>query len=347
MNINDNNAKHLLICLGVVLSLFSIGIFLDFYNFLTETHLIYIVYVCILLLFLYGLSKIIPFPTVFNHIYDFLHRKDILFHELNDLQNSLQQKDEFIHSQEKEFQQKHVQLERSIHEKNEFIHSQEKGFQQKYVELENTFIKKDLLNRIDLYPYLDFSDFGLDIVKQAFFSNIEKYYQLFTDTRVICFSDEWFHFFKYNCLSSQYSFSTEALESLLLEYEIKFAAQKDLCFITDMEGHSFEYWCADLLRNCGYQNVEVTKGSGDQGVDIIAEKDDLRYAIQCKRYASKLSNKPIQEIYAGKSLYNCDVGVVMTNSHFTSGAVELASATGTLLWDIDEIKHMINTISLT
>lgn len=126
----------------MVLSLFSIGIFLDFYIFLTETYLIYIVYVCILLLFLYGLSKIIPFPTVFNHIYDFLHRKDILFHELNDLQNSLQQKDEFIRSQEKEFQQKHVQLERSIHEKNEFIHSQEKGFQQKYVELENTFIKK-------------------------------------------------------------------------------------------------------------------------------------------------------------------------------------------------------------
>ena len=51
--------------------------------------------------------------------------------------------------------------------------------------------------------------------------------------------------------------------------------------------------------NVHFENVQVTQGSGDQGVDILAEKDEIRYAIQCKSYKGELSNKPIQEVYAG------------------------------------------------
>ena len=40
-----------------------------------------------------------------------------------------------------------------------------------------------------------------------------------------------------------------------------------------MEGHEFEFFCADLLRKKGFIEVEVTKGSGDYGVDILAEKE--------------------------------------------------------------------------
>ena len=31
----------------------------------------------------------------------------------------------------------------------------------------------------------------------------------------------------------------------------------------DMEGHEFEYFCAELLKSHGFCEVEVTKGSGD------------------------------------------------------------------------------------
>ena len=47
----------------------------------------------------------------------------------------------------------------------------------------------------------------------------------------------------------------------------------------DMEGHEFEYFCADLLRRRGFDEVEVTKGSGDYGIDILAEKEGVTYAI--------------------------------------------------------------------
>ena len=106
------------------------------------------------------------------------------------------------------------------------------------------------------------------------------------------------------------------------------------------DGHDFEYYCADILRNNGFQNVLVTKGSGDQGVDITAIKDGIRYAFQCKHYSTALGNAPVQEVYAGKAIYNCHVGVVMTNSTFTKGAIEAAEKTGVLLWDGNKINSM-------
>ncbi|MBR3059218.1 MAG: restriction endonuclease [Oscillospiraceae bacterium] len=118
--------------------------------------------------------------------------------------------------------------------------------------------------------------------------------------------------------------------------------EHELNRIDCMEGHSFEHWCADLLKWHRYSEIRVTKGSGDQGVDILAIKDGQKYAIQCKRYESKLSNKPIQEIIAGKSFYDCDCAVVMTNSYFTDGAVALADKTGVKLWDRDTIASMLS-----
>lgn len=112
--------------------------------------------------------------------------------------------------------------------------------------------------------------------------------------------------------------------------------------VDSMDGHEFEHFTADLLRRLGYQNVEVTRGSGDQGVDVLAEKDGIRYAIQCKCYSSDLGNKPVQEVNTGKVIYRCHVGVVITNRYFTPGAKEAASATGVLLWDRDTLQQMIN-----
>lgn len=111
-----------------------------------------------------------------------------------------------------------------------------------------------------------------------------------------------------------------------------------------MEGHQFEYWCADLLRKIGFSDVEVTQGSGDQGVDILAVKDGIKYAIQCKCYSSDLGNKPVQEVNTGKAIYHCQIGAVMTNRYFTQGGKEAADATGVLLWDRNWIRKRLEEI---
>ena len=108
-----------------------------------------------------------------------------------------------------------------------------------------------------------------------------------------------------------------------------------------MDGWEFEEYIAKLLVRNGYIHVEVTRGSKDQGVDILAQKDGISYAIQCKHYEAKVPNKAVQEAYAGARFYGCDVPVVLTNSYFFPSAVELGDEIGVELWDRDELRKMI------
>ncbi len=108
-----------------------------------------------------------------------------------------------------------------------------------------------------------------------------------------------------------------------------------------MEGHEFEYFCAELLKKNGFMEVEVTKGSRDYGVDILAQKDGVSYAIQCKCYTTPIGIKAIQEAYAGRDYYDCMVGVVMTNQYFTTPAVEVAKKLKILLWDRGYLDSMV------
>lgn len=102
-----------------------------------------------------------------------------------------------------------------------------------------------------------------------------------------------------------------------------------------MTGEDFEVYVATILSQIGFANVQLTKGSGDQGVDILAEKDGVKYAFQCKRYDKPVGNKAVQEVFAGKFFYHCHAAVVVTNNYFTQSAKDLAYENGVVLWDRD------------
>lgn len=131
-------------------------------------------------------------------------------------------------------------------------------------------------------------------------------------------------------------------DSIYLKYG---GVDSELLNVDLMDGHEFEEWCASLLLKIGFQKAEVTPASNDNGVDIIAVKDDVRYAIQCKRYSSDLGNTPVQEVHAGKSIYSCHIGAVMTNRYFTPGGKLTAESTGTLLWDRDWIRSKLSIVN--
>lgn len=118
--------------------------------------------------------------------------------------------------------------------------------------------------------------------------------------------------------------------------------RKSIADFDDMEGHDFECFCAELLKKNGFRNVEVTKGSGDQGIDIIAYKEDVKYGIQCKRYSSDVGNKAVQEAFSGKTFYNCHLAVVISNQNFTPSAKELAERNGVLLWGREKIEMLMS-----
>jgi len=115
----------------------------------------------------------------------------------------------------------------------------------------------------------------------------------------------------------------------------------------DMTGEEFEKFCVVILSKNNFINVKQTKSSGDQGVDILAEKDGIKYAIQCKCYSKPVGNHAIQEVYSGKNYYNCHVGVVLTNQTFTESAITLANKTNILLWDRKVLNKLITSISLS
>lgn len=113
--------------------------------------------------------------------------------------------------------------------------------------------------------------------------------------------------------------------------------------IDQMDGLDFEHYCAEELRKTGrYKTVEVTPASGDFGADIIAvDKKGETWVFQCKRYNSRLDNKPVQEVVAAKAHYNARHAVVITNSSFTGPAKQLASENRVKLVEGDDLDRFI------
>lgn len=106
-----------------------------------------------------------------------------------------------------------------------------------------------------------------------------------------------------------------------------------------MDGHEYEYVVADYLREKGYTDVEVTRGSGDFGIDVIACRDGHKYAVQCKYYSNPVSQPAVREAVAGMAYYNCDKAMVVTNNCFTSAAKELAEVNGVELVEYVECEN--------
>ncbi len=110
---------------------------------------------------------------------------------------------------------------------------------------------------------------------------------------------------------------------------------KDIDLMTGIE---FENFLCDLFQKMGYHTLS-TKASGDQGIDVIAEKDSIKIGIQAKCYTGTVGNSAIQEAVAGKTYYSCDKVMVITNSRFTKAAMDLAKSNNVILWDRDTLKE--------
>lgn len=112
------------------------------------------------------------------------------------------------------------------------------------------------------------------------------------------------------------------------------------------DGVDFEYWVAKQLRAYGW-TTEVTKGSGDQGADVVARRDRFTVGIQCKRYSSNVGNKAIQEAISATQHYQFTKGAVITTSGYTKSAKELATSTGVILlthYDIPKLAKLSGAI---
>lgn len=109
-----------------------------------------------------------------------------------------------------------------------------------------------------------------------------------------------------------------------------------------INGFEFEKFTGLLLKRNGFTDVTVTKASGDYGCDVIATKDFVKYAFQCKKYSSPVGIEAVQAALGSKEIYKCHVAVVLTNNTFTANARTLAEKTNVLLWGRDMLMKLIN-----
>lgn len=111
------------------------------------------------------------------------------------------------------------------------------------------------------------------------------------------------------------------------------------------KGLELERKFSKLLRDGGYM-VKLTPVSGDDGVDIIANKDDQKIVVQCKNYISKVGAGDIRD-FAGALNYHREkspttIGWLVAPNGFTEATFDKYHRPGNIeLWDFSDIQELV------
>ena len=106
-------------------------------------------------------------------------------------------------------------------------------------------------------------------------------------------------------------------------------------------GIDYEKLICVRLKDLGF-NAHTTKASGDQGVDVLADKGGVSFAIQCKMYSQPVGNAAVQEVNAGRDFYKRDYGVVVSTADFTKSARQAANACGIILLNENQLEKLLD-----
>lgn len=132
------------------------------------------------------------------------------------------------------------------------------------------------------------------------------------------------------------------IENMVKDHLSKSEPSKNV-FSEAMNPYEYERYCADLLCDMGWM-ARATKASGDQGCDVIAEKNGLKIVLQCKLYTKPVGNKAVQEVYAAKQHEQATHAAVVTNQTYTRSARQIASTTGVAILHHTQIKDWANSL---
>ncbi|WP_418873409.1 restriction endonuclease [[Ruminococcus] torques] len=118
--------------------------------------------------------------------------------------------------------------------------------------------------------------------------------------------------------------------------------------LMNMDPYGFERLSQRVLRECGFTQVEVTKKSGDGGIDGIGKLKingifSFNVAFQCKRYKGLVSAGDIRD-FRGSLTTDIEKGVFITTGTFSKAAKEEASNPGKQQIDLIDGEEFINKL---
>lgn len=119
--------------------------------------------------------------------------------------------------------------------------------------------------------------------------------------------------------------------------------------IKNMDPYGFERLSQRLLRECGFSQVEVTKKSGDGGIDGLGKFKingilSFNIAFQCKRYHGVVGSSEIRD-FRGSLTTNIEKGLFITTGSFSKAAVEEASAPGKKQIDLIDGEEFLTKLA--
>lgn len=102
--------------------------------------------------------------------------------------------------------------------------------------------------------------------------------------------------------------------------------------LLEMDAYAFEHLVKRLLEEMDYQTVEVTKMSGDGGVDVIAEIEfgitSVTEVVQAKRHRRTIQRKDLDALRGSLHRFGAVRGTIITTSGFSKGTVAAAFEAG-------------------
>lgn len=128
---------------------------------------------------------------------------------------------------------------------------------------------------------------------------------------------------------------------ILLAIEQETANYQDAAipFSRKMSPTEYERLVANTLIEHGW-DARITVATGDQGIDVIAEKHGIKVVVQCKLYSNNVGNTAVQEVIAGKVFEKADFAAVVTNADFTKSAKQLATSSGVFILHHDQLIEL-------
>ena len=121
--------------------------------------------------------------------------------------------------------------------------------------------------------------------------------------------------------------------------------------LQSLSGQDFEHLISALLSRMGFQ-TEMTKTSGDGGIDIVAAFDRPifggRYLFQCKRFAPDnfVGAPTVRDFFGAVMAERAVKGIFVTTSDFTSQAQEFAQKAGVELINSHELSKLLTEYGL-
>ena len=107
----------------------------------------------------------------------------------------------------------------------------------------------------------------------------------------------------------------------------------------NLDGHAFEREFARLLTSHGYR-TEITRGSGDAGVDIIANDSNGLIAVQCKRHKNPVGPAVIRELYGAVIAGKYNSGMLVVTGGVTKGVRDFVEGKPLQIVDLPQIVQL-------